>query len=185
MLGSFDECKGSASLLQSLLHSLPMTAKIVHETFLLYLVIFFIYHKNTTNSLARTYIKTQKSSTTQENGLETKLQPKKKRFRLRKSAFFSIPPPQIPSKHRCRAVLDCPQSTPLRPVLQTKDSAFWWRYTPSVERSTTMSKNSSAFYAEQTTFRQKASSFLTKWPRGKREPPTLCRNNVGGSIASQ
>lgn len=45
MLGSFDECKGSASLLQSLLHSLPMTAKIVHETFLLYLVIFFIYHK--------------------------------------------------------------------------------------------------------------------------------------------
>ena len=45
MLGSFDECKGSASLIQSLLHSLPMTAKIVHETFLLYLVIFFIYHK--------------------------------------------------------------------------------------------------------------------------------------------
>ena len=42
MLGSFDECKGSASLIQSLLHSLPMTAKIVHETFLLYLVIFFI-----------------------------------------------------------------------------------------------------------------------------------------------
>ena len=33
MLGSFDECKGSASLIQSLLHSLPMTAKIVHETF--------------------------------------------------------------------------------------------------------------------------------------------------------
>ena len=51
MLGSFDECKGIASLLQSLLHSLPMTAKIVHETFLLYLVIFFIDHKNTTNSL--------------------------------------------------------------------------------------------------------------------------------------
>ena len=45
MLGSFDECKGSASLIQSLLHSLPMTAKIVHETFLLYLVIFFIDHK--------------------------------------------------------------------------------------------------------------------------------------------
>lgn len=45
MLGSFDECKGSASLIQSLLHSLPMTAKIVHETFLLYLVIFFIHKK--------------------------------------------------------------------------------------------------------------------------------------------
>ena len=154
MLGSFDECKGSASLLQSLLHSLPMTAKIVHETFLLYLVIFFIYHKNTTNSLPRTYTKTQKSSTTQENGLETKLHPPKKGFRLRKSAFFSIPPPQISSKHRCRAVLDWPQSTPLRPTLQTKDSAFWWRNPPSVEHSTTMSKNSSAFYAEQTTFRQ-------------------------------
>ena len=51
MLGSFDECKGIASLLQSLLHSLPMTAKIVHETFLLYLVIFFIYYKHITNSL--------------------------------------------------------------------------------------------------------------------------------------
>lgn len=148
MLGSFDECKGSASLIQSLLHSLPMTAKIVHETFLLYLVIFFIDHKNITNSLSRIYTKTQKSSTTQENGLETKLHPPKKGFRSRKSAFFSTPPPQIPSKHRCRAVLDYPQATPLRPVLQTKDLAFWWRYTPSVERSTTMSKNSSAFYAE-------------------------------------
>ena len=107
MLGSFDECKGSASLIQSLLHSLPMTAKIVHETFLLYLVIFFIDHKNTTNSLTTTYTNTQKSSTTQENGLETKLQPSKKGFLSRKSAFFSTPPPQIPSKHRCRAVLDC------------------------------------------------------------------------------
>lgn len=110
--------------------------------------------------------------------------PPKKGFRLRKSAFFSIPPPQISSKHRCRAVLDWPQSTPLRPTLQTKDSAFWWRNPPSVEHSTTMSKNSSAFYAEQTTFRQKSSSFLTKWPRGKRAPPTLCRNNVGGAIDS-
>lgn len=184
MLGSFDECKGSASLIQSLLHSLPMTTKIVHETFLLYLVIFFIYYKNTINSLPGTYANTQKSSTTQENGLETKLHPPKKGFRLRKSAFSPSRPPQIPSKHRCRAVLNCPQSTPLRPVLQTKDSAFWWHYTPSVERSTTISKNSSAFYAEQTTFRQKSSSFLTKWPRGKRAPPTLCRNNVGGAIDS-
>lgn len=65
-----------------------------------------------------------------------------------------------------------------------KTRFFRWRYTPSVERSTTMSKNSSAFYAEQTTFRQKSSSFLTKWPRGKRAPPTLCRNNVGGAIDS-
>ncbi len=65
-----------------------------------------------------------------------------------------------------------------------KTRFFRWRYTPSVERSTTMSKNSSAFYAEQTTFRQKLSSFLTKWPRGKRAPPTLYRNNVGGVIAS-
>ncbi len=184
MLGSFDECKGSASLIQSLLHSLPMTAKIVHETFLLYLVIFFIYHKNTTNSLPRIYTNTQKSSSTQENGLETKLQPPKKGFRLRKSAFFSIPPPQIPSKHRCRAAPHGLQSTPLRSIPQTKDSAFWWRYTPSVEHSTTMSKNSSAFYAEQTTFHQKSSSFLTKWPRGKRAPPTLCKNNVGGAIDS-
>ena len=118
--------------------------------------------KNTTNSLPVIYTNTQKSSTTQENGLETKLQPPKKGFRLRKSAFSPSRPPQIPSKHRCRAVLDCPQSTPLRPVLQTKDSAFWWRYTPSVEHSTTISKNSSAFYTEQTTFRQKSSSFLTK-----------------------
>lgn len=185
MLGSFDECKGSASLLQSLLHSLPMTAKIVHETFLLYLVIFFIYHKNTTNSLPRTYTKTQKSSTTQENGLETKLQPPKKGFRLRKSAFFSIPPPQIPSKHRCRAAPMAYNRRHCAPSLRRKTRFFWWRHTPSVERSTTMSKNSSAFYAEQTTFRQKSSSFLTKWPRGKRAPPTLCRNNVGGAIASQ
>lgn len=92
MLGSFDECKGSASLIQSLLHSLPMTVKIVHETFLLYLVIFFIYHKNIINSLPETYTNTQKSSTTQENGLETKLHPPKRGFLSRKSAFFSIPP---------------------------------------------------------------------------------------------
>ena len=96
MLGSFDECKGSASLIQSLLHSLPMTAKIVHETFLLYLVIFFIYHKNTINSLPGTYTNTQKSSTTQENGLETKLQPSKKGFRLRKVLFS----PSLPLKSR-------------------------------------------------------------------------------------
>ena len=140
--------------------------------------------KNTTNSLPRTYTKTQKSSTTQENGLETKLQPPKKGFRLRKSAFFSIPPPQIPSKHRCRAVLDCHSRLHCAPSLRRKTRFFRWRYTPSVERSTTMSKNSSAFYAEQTTFRQKSSSFLTKWPRVKRAPPTLCRNNVGGAIDS-
>ena len=96
MLGSFDECKGIASLLQSLLHSLPMTAKIVHETFLLYLVIFFIYYKHINNSLPTTYTNTKKSSTTQENGLETKLQPPKKGFRSRKSAFFSIPAPSNP-----------------------------------------------------------------------------------------
>lgn len=70
------------------------------------------------------------------------------------------------------------------PSLRRKTRFFRWRYTPSVERSTTMSKNSSAFYAEQTTFRQKSSSFLTKWPRVKRAPPTLCRNNVGGAIDS-
>ena len=101
--------------------------------------------KNTTNSLPTTYTNTQKSYTTQENGLETKLHPPKKGFRSWKSAFFSIPPPQIPSKHRCWAVLDCPQSIPLRPVLQTKDSAFGRRDSPSVERSATMGKNSSAF----------------------------------------
>ena len=184
MLGSFDECKGSASLIQSLLHSLPMTVKIVHETFLLYLVIFFIYHKNIINSLPEIYTNTQKSSTTQENGLETKLHPPKRGFRLRKSAFFSIPPPQIPSKHRCRAVLDYHSRLHCVRFFRRKTRFFRWRYTPSVERSTTMSKNSSAFYAEQTTFRQKSSSFLTKWPRGKRAPPTLCRNNVGGAIDS-
>ena len=70
------------------------------------------------------------------------------------------------------------------PSLRRKTRFFWWRHTPSVERSTTISKNSSAFYSEQTTFRQKSSSFLTKWPRGKRAPPTLCRNNVGGAIDS-
>ena len=53
MLGSFDECKGSASLIQSLLHSLPITTKIVHETFLLYLVIFFIYHKKHNQLITR------------------------------------------------------------------------------------------------------------------------------------
>ena len=53
MLGSFDECKGSASLIQSLLHSLPMTAKIVHETFLLYLVIFFIDQKKHNQLITR------------------------------------------------------------------------------------------------------------------------------------
>lgn len=93
MLGSFDECKGSASLIQSLLHSLPMTAKIVHETFLLYLVIFFIYHKNTTNSLPTIYTNTQKSSTTQENGLETKLPPPKKGISVAKKCFFLHPSP--------------------------------------------------------------------------------------------
>lgn len=92
MLGSFDECKGSASLIQSLLHSLPMTAKIVHETFLLYLVIFFIDHKNITNSLSRIYTKAQKSSTTQENGLETKLPPQKRDFG-REKVLFSPPLP--------------------------------------------------------------------------------------------
>ena len=124
MLGSFDECKGSASLIQSLLHSLPMTAKIVHETFLLYLVIFFIYHKNTINSLPTIYTNTRKSSKTQENGLETKLQSPKKGFRPRKSAFFSIPPPQIPSKHWCRAVIDCPLSTPLLRFFRRKTRLF-------------------------------------------------------------
>ena len=69
-------------------------------------------------------------------------------------------------------------------LFRRKTRFFRWRYTPSVERSTTISKNSSAFYAEQTTFRQKSYSFLTKWPRVKRAPPTLCRNNVGGAIAS-
>lgn len=96
MLGSFDECKGSASLIQSLLHSLPMTAKIVHETFLLYLVIFFIDHKNITNSLSRIYTKTQKSSTTQENGLETKLPPPKKGISVAKKCFFLHPSPSNP-----------------------------------------------------------------------------------------
>lgn len=162
MLGSFDECKGSASLIQSLLHSLPMTAKIVHETFLLYLVIFFIYHKNTSNSLPITYTNTQKSSTTQENGLETKLHPPKKGFRLRKSAFFSIPPPQIPSNTGAEQSSIAHSRLHCVRFFRRKTRFFRWRYTPSVERSTTMSKNSSAFYAEQTTFRQKSSSFLTK-----------------------
>ena len=125
MLGSFDECKGSASLIQSLLHSLPMTAKIVHETFLLYLVIFFIDHKNITNSLSRIYTKTQKSSTTQENGLETKLPPPKKGISVAKKCFFLHPSPSNPFETPVPSSPRLPQSTPLRPVLQTKDSAFW------------------------------------------------------------
>ena len=38
MLGSFDRCKGSASQQQALQYSLLMQPKIVHETFLQYLV---------------------------------------------------------------------------------------------------------------------------------------------------
>ena len=140
--------------------------------------------KNTINSLPETYTNTQKSSTTQENGLETKLHPPKKGFRLRKSAFS----PSLPLKSLRNTGAEQPPMAYNRrhcaPSLRRKTRFFWWRHTPSVERSTTISKNSSAFYSEQTTFRQKSSSFLTKWPRGKRAPPTLCRNNVGGAIDS-
>ena len=145
MFGSFDECKGSASLLQNLQHSLPMTAKIVHETFLLYLVIFFIQNKNRITSLPTTYKNTQKSCTIQENGLEIKLQPSKKRFLSQKRAFSSISTPSFSLETQGASSPHCPQSTPLRLVLQTKDSAFGRRDSPSVERSATMGKNSSAF----------------------------------------
>lgn len=141
--------------------------------------------KNTTNSLPTTYTNTQKSYTTQENGLETKLHPPKKRDFGREKVLFS---PFLPLKSLRNTGAE--QSSIAHSRLhcvrffRRKTRFFRWRYTPSVERSTTMSKNSSAFYAEQTTFRQKSSSFLTKWPRGKRAPPTLCRNNVGGAIDS-
>lgn len=141
--------------------------------------------KNTTNSLPTTYTNTQKSYTTQENGLETKLHPPKKRDFGREKVLFS---PFLPLKSLRNTGAE--QSSIAHSRLhcvrffRRKTRFFRWRYTPSVERSTTMSKNSSAFYAEQTTFRQKSSSFLTKWPRGKRAPPTLYRNNVGGVIAS-
>ena len=144
-----------------------------------YISSFSLYTTKTQSTHYQEHIQTRRNlPQLKKMALKQNYTPQKRDFGCEKVLFSPSRPPQIPSKHRCRAVLDCPQSTPLRPVLQTKDSAFWWRDTPSVERSTTMSKNSSAFYAEQTTFRQKSSSFLTKWPRGKRAPPTLCRNNV-------
>ena len=168
MLGSFDECKGSASLIQSLLHSLPMTAKIVHETFLLYLVIFFIDHKKTQLTHYQEYTQRHRNlPQLKKMALKQNYNPRKRDFGCRKSAFSPSLPLQIPSKPPVPSSPHGLQSTPLRPIPQTKDSFFLWRHTPSVERSTTMSKNSSAFYAEQTTFRQKSSSFSLSGQEGK------------------
>ena len=163
MLGSFDECKGSASLIQSLLHSLPMTAKIVHETFLLYLVIFFIYHKKHNQLITNNIYKHTEILHNSRKWPWNKIAPPKKRDFGREKVLFS---PFLPLKSLRNTGAE--QSSIAHSRLhcvrffRRKTRFFRWRYTPSVERSTTMSKNSSAFYAEQTTFRQKSSSFLTK-----------------------
>ena len=52
--------------------------------------------KNTTNSLPTTYTNTQKSYTTQENGLETKLHPPKKGISVVKKCFFLHSSPSNP-----------------------------------------------------------------------------------------
>lgn len=128
-----------------------------------YISSFSLYTTNTQPTHYQSHKQTHRNlPQLKKMALKQNYNPQKRDFGREKVLFSPSLHPQIPSKHGCRAALDCSQSTLLRPVLQTKDSAFWWRYTPSVERSTTMSKNSSAFYAEQTTFRQKSSSFLTK-----------------------
>ncbi len=95
MLGSFDECKGSASLIQSLLHSLPMTAKIVHETFLLYLVIFFIDHKKTQLTHYQEYTQRHRNlPQLKKMALKQNYNPRKRDFGCEKVLFS----PSLPLK---------------------------------------------------------------------------------------
>ena len=96
MLGSFDECKGSASLIQSLLHSLPMTAKIVHETFLLYLVIFFIYHKKHNQLITKNIYKNTEILHNSRKWPWNKITPPKKGISVVKKCFFLHSSPSNP-----------------------------------------------------------------------------------------
>lgn len=150
-----------------------------------YISSFSLYTTNTQSTHYQSHKQTHRNlPQLKKMDLKQNYNPQKRDF-YREKVLFS-PPLPLKSLRNTGAEQSSITHSRLHCVrfFRRKTRFFRWRYTPSVERSTTMSKNSSAFYAEQTTFRQKSSSFLTKWPRGKRAPPTLCRNNVGGAIDS-